>query len=335
MDTKIIQPESKMMQFVLGKWISKPIYISAKLGIADILSDEERSIEDIAKITATLSDPLYRMMRALSGIGIFTETENRVFKNTPLSECIMEGRLKSAVLMFHSSWHDNTWDNLLYTIKTGKPSFDKIYGEPAFDWFEKNPAEAEIFNNANSFKAAFSHRVITEVYDFTNIKTLVDVGGGLGSLLIEILKANVHMEGVVAELPETQTKINEIIRKNKLEDRMSTVACDFFESIPGGSHGYLLSHVLHDWPDEKCITILKNCRKATGSKGRLIIAESIIPPGNEFSLSKFLDLEVLLMGGGRERNEEEFRKLLKEAGFHLSQIIHTEENISIIEGIPN
>ena len=142
------------------------------------------------------------------------------------------------------------------------------------------------------------------------------------------------MKGVVAELPQVVPQLNKIIKENKLEGRMSAVKCDFFKKIPSSSDAYLFSHILHDWPDKKCITILKNCRKAIPAYGKLLIVEGIIPPGNEFSISKLLDLEVLLMGGGCERTEDEFRSLLNKSGFTLSQVIRTEESISIIEGVP-
>ncbi len=327
-------PEQQMMQFIIGKWISKPIYVAAKLGIADMLAQRNRNIEELAEMSATMADPLYRMMRALAGIGIFTETKNRVFENTPLSECLKKGRLKSAALMFESNWHSNIWNNLLYSIQTGKPSFEKVFDKPAFEWFRDNPKQADIFNEANSFKAVFTHRIIVERYDFSRIKTLTDVGGGLGSLMIEILKANSHMKGIVAELPETIPQIIKTIKKNKLENRMGAVQCDFFKEIPVGSDAYLLSHILHDWPDEKCINILKNCRKVMDSKGKLLIIEGIIPSGNEFSVSKLLDLEVLLMGGGCERTKDEFEELFKKSGFQLSEIVQTDEGISIIAGVP-
>ena len=334
MNQKTNSPEQQMMQFILGKWISKPIYVAAKLGISDILEKGHRNIVELAEITTTMADPLYRMMRALAGVGIFTEIESRVFQNTPLSECLKKDRLKFAALMFESDWHNNIWDNLMYSIQTGKPSFEKVFAKPAFEWFGENPKEAEIFNGANSFKAVFTHKIIVDHFDFSKVIALTDVGGGLGSLLVEILKANSHMKGTVAELPETVPQIIKIIKENKLENRMSAVKCDFFKEIPGGSDAYLLSHILHDWPDEKCINILKTCRKAMNSKGKLLIVEGIIPPGNEFSISKLLDLEVLLMGGGCERTEDEFRDLLNRSGFDLSQVIHTGESISIIEGIP-
>ena len=153
-------------------------------------------------ITVFNTEPLYRLLRALAGICIFSETEDRFFENTPSSLCLGGKLLKSAALLFHSNWHDSMWDNLLYSLRTGKPAFEKACGTTAFYWFEKNPEEAEIFHRANSYKAAFSHGVIAEAYDFAGIGTLVDVGGGTGSLMVEILKGNAQVKGIVAEFPK-------------------------------------------------------------------------------------------------------------------------------------
>jgi hypothetical protein len=334
MNPETIAPEYQMMQFILANWISKPIHVAAKLGLADLLGEKNISIEEIAGITGTLPGPLYRMMRALAGVGIFAETDDGLFGNTPLSQCLTQGRLKAAALMFHSTWHDAMWDNLLFSLQTGKPAFEEVCGAPAFEWFQKNPRQAEIFNEANAFKAAFSHGVIAQAYDFSSVHSITDVGGGLGSLMVAILKAHPHLEGVVADLPETAKQADGAIQTHQLQTRMRTVACDFFEDIPRGSDTYLLSNVLHDWPDDKCVTILNNCREVMKPQGKLLIVEAIVPEGNVFSVTKLLDLEVFLMGGGCERTEAEFGTLLDQSGFKLTQVIATEADISIIEGTP-
>lgn len=334
MNQESIPPEAHMMKFIMGKWISKPIHAAATLGIADILADGEKHIDALAEITGTHAGSLYRMMRALAAVGIFTETAGRVFANTPLSECLKRGRLKSASLMFHSQWHDKMWDNLLYSIRTGESAFEDVHGEAAFEWFEKNPQEAKVFHEAGSFKAAFSHRAILDVYDFTGIHAITDVGGGFGGLMFEILRAYPSMNGIVAELPQVVRQLTEIIKEKNFQYRLSAVECDFFNRIPAGSDAYLFSHILHDWPDEACIAILKNCRGAMNGIGRLLIVEAVIPPGNAFSIAKLLDLEVLLMGGGCERTAAEFGNILEQSGFRLSRVIPTRENISVIEGFP-
>lgn len=324
-------PESLMMKFILAKWISKPIHVVASLAIPDLLAEGDKSIDDLSDITNTHGDSLYRIMRALSSVGIFTEPENRTFANTPLSECLTTDRLRSTALMFHSWWHDKMWDNLLHTVKTGEPSFEHAFGMTAFDWFERNPDEAKLFHDANNYKAASSHRVIADEYDFKGVNTVIDIGGGFGGLIIEVLKANPAVNGIVADMPGVVSQIGETIKKHKLEDRMSAVECDFFEKVPAGKDIYILSHVLHDWPDDRCETILGNCRQAMNSDSRLIIAEMIVPPDNSFSISKLLDIEVLLMGAGKERSEEEFSNLIDNSGLTLARVINTEENISLIE----
>lgn len=334
MDQTHLHPAHQMMQYILGKWISKPIHVAAALGIADILSVADTNIIDLANQTQTSPSGLYRMMRALAGVGIFKETDDRVFSNTPLSECLQENRLKSAALLFESAWHNRLWDELLYSVQTEKPASEKIFGKPIFNWMADNPQQAEIFHQANAMKASSSHRVIAEVYDFKDVNTLMDVGGGYGSLMIEILKVHPHIKGVVAELPGVISEIRQSVKASRLESRIKAVECDFFDAIPGGSDVYLFSHILHDWPDDTCVTILKNCRKVISENGKLLIIEAIIPEGNEFSISKLLDLEVLLMGGGKERTEEEFQVLFEKSGFSLFKSHPTNESISIIEGIP-
>ncbi len=332
MTNEFASMEAEMMKIILGKWISKPVYAAAKLGISDILTNCSMDINEIADKTSTHSPSLYRLMRALSCVGIFSEVENRVFINTPLSECLGEKSLKYASLLFHSDWHDKVWDNILYTISTGKPSFDHIFGEPAFEWLKKRPEQSEIFHKASAHKARSSNRGIVDVYDFAGIRSITDAGGGNGALMVEILTSHLTMEGVVAELPETIPHIDKLIKETGFENRMRAAECDFFIEIPAGSDAYLLSNVLHDWPDDDCIRILQNCRKAMGARGKLLIAETVISPGNEFSIAKLLDIEVLLMGGGKERCINEYETLFEKSGFKLTNVFPTGESISLIEG---
>lgn len=329
-----LPPEIQMMKFILGKWISKPIYAAATLKIADILAEGSMSVDELAKNTHTHTESLYRLLRSLAGVGIFYETKNHFFENTPLSECLREKKLRNTVLMFHSPWHDAIWDNLLYSIKTGKPAFEKAHGAPPFEWFRNHPREAKIFQQTNDFKARQTHRKILEVYDFADINMLTDLGGGTGGLMVEILRANDHLQGCVTELPYAIPLIEENIVKNNLKKRLKAVACDFFQEVPPKSDAYLLSHILHDWPDDACVRILTNCRRVMTSHAKTIIIEGIVPPKNDFSIVKQLDLEVLLMGGGRERTIEEFEYLLKNSGFRLSNRIDTKDYISVIEGRP-
>ena len=324
---------AQLMKFIVGKWISKPIYVAAELGIADMLAEDPKSIEELAQTSQSHAPSLYRMMRALASVGIFFETEGKRFELTPMAECLKNGAMRSVALMFNSDWSDKAWGYFLDSVKTGDTAFEKAHGMSVSDWLENNPQAAKVFNEANAVKAVNSHRAIVDVYDFSGVNTLTDVGGGLGALMAEILIVNPLMNGVVADIPSVIQKARKIIRSRGLEDRCEAVGCDFFKEIPAGSDGYLMSHILHDWSAEQCKTILTNCHKAMKPESKLLVVEMIVPPGNQPSMAKLLDLEMLVITGGRERTETEFNNLFVSSGFKLSRIIPTKESICIIEGV--
>lgn len=328
-----LPPPAQLMKFIVGKWISKPIYVAAELGIADLLAEGPKSIEDLARESRSHAPSLFRMMRALASVGIFVETEAKCFGLTPMAECLKTGAMRSIALMFNSDWSDKAWGYFLNSVKTGETAFEKAHGMPVSEWLEENPRAAEVFNEANAIKAGSSHRAIVDAYDFSNIETLTDVGGGIGVLMAEILLANPSMKGIVAEIESVIQKARETIKVHGIEDRCQAVECDFFEKIPSGSDAYLMSNILHDWPDEQCRIILSNCHKAMKQGSRLLIVEMVVPPGNEPSVAKLLDLEMLVTTGGRERTEAEYKDLLVSSGFRLSRIIPTKESVCIIEGI--
>ncbi|MDM8555629.1 methyltransferase [Desulfococcaceae bacterium HSG7] len=326
-------PQAQLMQFIIGKWISKPVYAAAELGIADMLAEGPKSIDELALESRSHAPSLYRMMRALASVGIFSETEGKRFELTPMAECLKTGAMRSIALLFESDWSDKAWGCFTDSVKTGNTAFETAHGTPVSDWLEKNPHAAQVFNEANAIKAAGSHRAIIDVYDFAGIDKLTDVGGGTGALTVEILIANPLMCGVVADIPFVIEEARKIIRSRGLENRCETAECDFFKEIPAGSDAYLMSNILHDWPDERCVTILKNCRMAMKPESKLLIVEMIVPPGNRPSIAKLLDLEMLITTGGKERTLAEFKILLESSGFKLSRIIDTQESICVIEGV--
>lgn len=333
MKTIELPPPAQLMKFIVGKWIAKPIYVAAELGIADMLAEGSRSVEELAQASRSHAPSLYRMMRALASVGIFSEAEGKRFELTPMAECLKSGAMRSVALMFNSEWSDKAWGYFMDSVKTGDTAFEKAHGMPISDWLEKNPRAAEVFNEANAVKAANSHRAIVEVYDFSGIHTLTDVGGGLGALMAEILIANPLMKGFVAEIPSVIQKARKMIRSRGLENRCDVVECDFFKEIPAGSDGYLMSHILHDWSADQCKIILRNCHKAMKPGSKLLVVEMVVPPGNQPSVAKLLDLEMLVTTGGCERTEKEFKVLLESSGFKFSRTIATKESVCIIEGI--
>ncbi len=332
MNPNELPPPAQLMQFIVGKWISKPLYAAAELGIADLLSEGPKSIQELARDSQSHAPSLYRMMRALASVGIFSETEDNRFELTPMADYLKTGAMRSVALMFNSDWSDQAWRYFLDGIKTGDTPFEKAHGLPVSAWLEENARAAQVFNEANAIKAGSSHSAIVEAYDFSGIHTLTDVGGGLGILMAEILTVNPFMEGVLAEIPSVVEKAKEVILARGLEDRCRVVECDFFRRIPSGSDAYLMSNILHDWPDEQCLSILTNCHRAMKPGSKLLVVEMLIPPGNEPSVAKLLDLEMFVTTGGRERTEAEFDNLFRSSGFELSRIIDTKESICIIQG---
>ena len=324
-------PPAQLMKMIVGKWLSKPIAVAAELGIADMLSDGPQSIEGLAEASGAHGPTLYRVLRALSSVGVFTETEPEVFALTPTAEYLKTGSMRSIARMFNADWNDEAWRFLIQSVRTGESAFEKAHGTPFFRWLARHPDAADLLNEANAFKAAASHRAIVDAYDFSDIETLVDVGGGYGALMVEVLKANPGMRGVVAELPSVARKAEDTIRNHGIEDRCGIAECDFFDEIPKGSDAYLLSHILHDWPDDRCRVILENCLSAMRPDSKLLVVEMIVPPGNEPSVSKLLDLEMLVITGGRERTETEFEALFRSAGFNRLRTFPTVESVYLIE----
>jgi hypothetical protein len=334
MNTNELPLPYQMMKMIVAKWISKPVYVAAELGIADTLSQGGKRIEDLARITHTHAPTLYRVMRALASMGVFRENANRYFELTPLAECLQTGAMRSIALLFNGRWNDRAWEYLMDSVRTGTTAFEKAHGEPLFQWLDKHPEAARVHNEANAVKSMQSHRAVVDVYDFSNIRRLTDVGGGNGALMAEILAANPGMKGVVADIPGVAREARNMIRDRGLSGRCTIEECDFFNRIPPGSDAYLMSNILHDWPDDMCMTLLKNSHRAMAPKSRLLVVEMVVLQGNDPSVAKMLDLEMLVMTGGRERTLPEFRHLLESAGFRLERSIPVQEELYIIESVP-
>jgi cyclopropane fatty-acyl-phospholipid synthase-like methyltransferase len=220
-------------------------------------------------------------------------------------------------------------------VQTGKPAFEHLYGTNLFQYYTQNPEPSQIFDSAMTGLSEVRQGHIVSNYDFSSICKLVDVGGGRGSLMSTILKANPTMEGVLFDQGPVIESAKELIASKGVAERCKLISGDFFESVPSGGEAYILKNIVHDWDDERAITILKNCHRAMGEKGKLLLAECVIPPGNKTFSGKFRDLNMLVMlPGGSERTEAEYRSLFEAAGFQLTKIVPTQSEISLIEGVP-
>ncbi len=321
----------QLMKFITAKWISKPIYIVSKLGIADLLSKGVMGISELSQKTSSNEEYLYRIMRALSSFGIFKENRARHFEQTDMSSLLQSNAMGTFAILFNGEWNDKAWLELFDCVKTGEVPFEKAHGKNIMEYLKEDKYAFKIHNEANAIKSLRTHRAIVDCYDFSQFKSITDVGGGTGALLSEILFENSELKGVLAELPEVIAEAKAFLDKLKFNGRIKTTICDFFKEIPEGSDAYLLSHILHDWNDEQCELILTNLKKAMGENSKLLLCEMVIPESNTPSITTLLDLEMLVMTGGKERTLDEYGILLNKTGFKITNIFETIEWVSLIE----
>ena len=326
--------QDQLMRMILSKWISKPIYAAAELGIADHLADGPRSIVELAGATQTHPEALYRLMRALASVGIFSEEEDRRFGLTPMAELLRADSLRAAARTFNSEWNDRAWIGLLQGVRSGANPFEAAFGCGFGEWLEANPREAAVLHQANAARAGQIRQGLRKVCDFSRFDSIVDLGGGYGTLLLEILAAHPRLRGTVADLPAVVAETRKQIEAAGLGGRCTVVECDLLQSVPPGGDAYLLANVLHDWPDEKAAQILENCRRAMEPGSTLMIVEMLVPPGNTPSAAKLLDLEMFVVTGGRERTEQELRSLLQASGLSLSRLTPAGGELFLLEAVP-
>lgn len=335
-NTKFTTPPEALLQMITSSWVSQAIYVAAVLGIADLLKDDPKNSSELAKATGTHARSLYRVMRALASVGIFAEIEDGRFELTPLAAYLqtdVPGSIHAIAIMLGESWHWQPWGNILHTLKTGNTAFKHVHGMKLFEYLTKNVEAAQIFNEAMTGTTAPFNATITADYDFSSIGKIVEVGGGHGSLIASILKVYPTMQGILFDLPPVVIGAKHSIEAEGLAERCEIVGGDFFESVPSGGNAYILKNIIHDWDDTHAVAILKNCHRAIVENGKLLLVEALIPPRNEPSFGKFLDLEMLVMAGGCERTEAEYRVLFEAAGFHLTKVITTRSFLSVIEGV--
>ncbi|HYH87152.1 MAG TPA: methyltransferase [Pyrinomonadaceae bacterium] len=330
-----LPPEAFLTQLAFGALMTQALYVVAKLGIADLLKDEPLSIAELAERTETHERALYRVLRSLSSVGIFSEVEPNVFALTPLAEPLRSdapGSMRGGAIFMGEDWHWSVWGNLLYSVRTGKPAWGHTHGSEVFDYFAKNPEQSEIFNSAMTDMSVGIAPAIVEAYDFSGTETLADIAGGHGYLLARILKDNEGMKGVLFDVPPVIAGAGELLEREGVAARVEKVSGDFFKSVPAAD-AYIMKHIIHDWDDERCVTILKNIRAAMNPEGKVLIVEAVVPEGDGPHYSKLLDLEMLVSPGGVERTAQEYASLLARAGLRLTRIVPTNSPFSIVEAV--
>ncbi len=331
-----LPPPLTILRMLTGKWVSQAISTAAQLNLADHLAAGPKSASELAQAAGCNERAVCGLLRALASVGVFAEVEPARFENTPLSDALRAkapGSIRAMALFFgdHPTW--DAWGELSYTVRTGKPAFERVNGAPAYQYFREHAETTSYFNEAFSANSVQETEVIQRCFDFAHLATLVDVGGGQGALLSSILRRNPAQKGILFDLPHVVAGADAQLAASGVAARCSVVGGDFFETVPAGADGYLLKHVLFNWNDERATAILTSIRRAMQDHSRLYIIDPVILPGNGQTFEKFLDLEMrVLYEGGGERTESEFRSVLSAAGLKLLRIVHTElPTCSILE----
>jgi hypothetical protein len=322
---------------IMGARVTQLIYVAAKLGIADQLKDGSKSSEELAESVGAHPRALFRVLRALASLGIFAENAENRFELTPLGALLQSevpGSLRAYAIMNGETWWWRAYGELLGSVRTNRTAFDRVHGMTSFDYFERHVEAAEIFHEAMTNLTVPDSSAIVAAFDFSWTATVVDLGGGHGAFMATILRAYPHIRGILVDLPAAIDGAKRVMASEGLMDRCEFVTQDFFASVPGGGDLYTMKDILHDWDDDRAIALLRTCRRAMADDSRLLLVERVIPPGNVPHPGKLLDVTMLVITGGRERTEAEFRGLLEAAGFELTRILPTQSQFSIIEGAP-
>jgi hypothetical protein len=328
----------QLLQVRSGLILHQALYAAAKLGVADLL---EQGVNTSAKLASELKvdeDALYRLLRALTSQGIFEEARPRVFKNSGLSHYLRSdepGSIRAALLYWGTDFYYQSFGGILHSIETGKPARAKLFGKSDWEYMQQHPELASIFDNAMTSLSAMQAPAIAAAYDFGAWESIMDIGGGNGILLSQILKTHKSLRGVLADQPHVLERARERgFFDIELASRTAMQPCDFFHEVPPGCRAYLMKNVIHDWDDSQACEILANCRRAVPADGALLLVEWGLSDTNLPSAGKLTDLVMLVLTGGKERTTKEYRELLAKGGFQLNKVVPTAAELVIIEAVP-
>lgn len=334
-----LPPPLALYQMSIGHYVSRALNLAAKLGVADLIHGGARRVEALADATGTHAPSLRRMLRLLVSVGVFAEDDGGELSLTPLGEALRGDApmsMRDAVMLFAGVGIQDSWRELEHCVRTGQPAFTLEAGADAFTFLERDPEHGAVFDRAMATFTAQIAVTVAAAYDFSAFATVMDVGGGNGALLIGILAAHPHLQGIVFDLPRTTGRAREKIAEAGLKERCRAVGGDFFEEVPRGADAYMLKHVIHDWNDDKATAILRQVHAAMPPAGRLLIVEGLYPERVDGSLeargAAANDVNMLVCTGGRQRSEAEFRSLFRSAGFELTRIVPTMARVAVIEG---
>jgi hypothetical protein len=327
----------RVLQLATGRWVAHIVGVAAELGLADMVQTGPKTAEQLADAAGLHAPSLYRLLRALASVGVFTEQEDGRFAQTAMSDALRSDvsySMRGLARMANRPWTIVAWMNLEHSVRTGISAFEEAYGTGVFDYLTQHAVEMQIFAQAMSSFSAQIGAAVADAYDFSEIQTLADIGGSHGMVLALILASNPAMRGILFDLPGVIEGSSDFLKSRGMHQRIDLKGGNFFESVPEGADAYLLKHVLHDWSDEDCLRILKNIYAAAKPATKLLLVEFILHESDEPQFAKVSDLEMLVNSPhGRERTRVEWQNLLRAGGFQLTRIIPTNSSVYVIEAV--
>jgi DNA-binding Lrp family transcriptional regulator len=325
-----------MMEMIVATWTSQAITVAAQLGVADALTNGPLPIEELAAQVGADADALRRLLRALIGKGIFRHRRDGRYELNSLAGTLRSDAPISmtwAAQFYGSREQRERWTQMVDSIRTGSTVVPAMRGKESFDYFAGEPELAELFNQTMTSVSELTDGTLVAGYDFSAYPTIVDVGGGHGPLLAAILAGAPASRGVLYDLPRVVANAPSLLREHGVADRVRIAEGSFFDSVPAGGDVYILKNIIHDWPDEKAVQILRNVRAAAGPRATVLLVELVIPKHDRDFPGKWVDLEMLLNLGARERTAAEYRDLLSKSGFQMKRVVQTASPLSVVEAL--
>jgi O-methyltransferase domain/Dimerisation domain len=326
------------LRVLLGGYeVTQLLYVLAELRIPDRLADGRLSADELADATSTDPGSLRRVLRALARFGVLVEDESGRFALTSLGGRLREdvpGSLRPLAVSYGRPWRWEAWGRLVESVRTGETAVERAHGVDLYRFLAEHPDAEHDFNDHMNLLAEERGRSVASAYDFSGVRLLVDVGGGQGGFVGSILRAYEGLEAIVFDVPGAVREAEQRLPGAGLAGRVRFEAGDFFVSVPAGGDAYMLSNVVHDWDDEQAVAIVRSCREAMLESARLLIVQELVPIGPERAAVNVSDISLLVLSGGRERTLDEYRELLRAAGFSLEQVVETTVGTSVLEAVP-
>jgi len=322
----------RVFEIATASIAARALWAVTEIGVADALDNDTRPVDELAVACGAAPGALYRVLRLLAAHGVFVEHDGRRFAHSDMSRTLRSDhptRTRAAVRMLGGEGMYRALGAFGSSLATGAPSWDVAIGEPMFDWLSHEPEAASLFNDAMIGIHGGEPPAVAASYPFAG--TVIDVGGGSGNMIVNVLRQHPQARGVVYDMPHVVAEAQKRLEAEGLAGRARVEGGSFFDSVPAGGDVYILSHIIHDWDEARCVRILDHCRQAKAAGGKVLLVEMVVPPPNVPHPAKMLDIVMLAVPGGQERTAEEYRDLLARAGLRMTRVLPTASPVSVIE----